>query len=359
MSFGATTYNISNWTAYIFGWVTLILASFGLIFILVTERHRNLQLLALTTCLILWQIPNTYNLFGKYGINFWFLFSILSHWTVAFIYMTAIIETRALTDRAVYFDNAAKLQQVQASKTWLYVATVVMILLGVADGVVDYCQKFVKSGDSYLYIGSVYGYNFLVIFSALVWGVALIQLLRHLKGQDKLLPKQGLFKLHGAILVAFIVTQFLYVLLDNVANNLPTVPQQRLFGVCSIIVALSTFFEDLSFWLVLFITLPITRQQRKRRMDFQTFLLNGFLDFDQLKEAVLAQNDFDDDERDIVLNDLDRFESFLERSRSSRGVVAEMTVIDPQFLAFQGNLVMKPKNRLSTGTMVSFTSSLN
>ena len=59
-----------------------------------------------------------------------------------------------------------------------------------------------------------------------------------------------------------------------------------------------------------YITLPITRQQQKRRMDFQNFLLNGFLDFDQLKEAVLAQNDFDDDEREIVLNDLERFGSF-------------------------------------------------
>ena len=161
-----------------------------------------------------------------------------------------------------------------------------MILLSVTDGLLDYCQKFDKSGNWDYYLGSLYGYTFLVIASALMWGVALIKLLRHLNGQDKLLPKQGLFKLHGAVLIAFIVSQFLAVFLDNVANNLPPVPQQRLWGVCSIFFALSYFFEDLSFCLVLYITLPITRQQQRRRMDFQTFLLNGFLDFDKLKEAV-------------------------------------------------------------------------
>ena len=113
MSFGATTYNISNWTAVICSNLTLVFATFGFIFILVTERHRNLQLLALTTCLIMAKRPGFCYLFSQDIIGIYFTFSILSHWVVTFIYMTAIIETRALTDRAAYFDNADRIQQVQ------------------------------------------------------------------------------------------------------------------------------------------------------------------------------------------------------------------------------------------------------
>ena len=202
----------------------------------------------------------------------------------------------------------------------------------------------------------MYGYTLVMMVSGLVWGVALLKLLRHLKHHDKLMPNKKLFIMHGVVLAVSIAFLLIAVILDMTANNLKADAQQCLWGVTSIFFALSVLFTALSFWLVLYITIPITRQQRKRRMDFQTFLLNGFLDFDQLKEAVFAQNDFDDDERAIVLDDLERFGSFLERSTSSRGVVAEMVVIDPQFLAFQGNLVMRPRERVTRETINSLKS---
>jgi hypothetical protein len=126
-----------------------------------------------------------------------------------------------------------------------------------------------------------------------------------------LLPNLRLFKIHGILLVAYLVLGLVVTSLDWFGNQLKGDNQHWVFGVCSILYALTEIVYTLSFLLVLYVTHPVTNQQQKRRYDLQTFVLNGFIDLNQLKQAVYDRNDLDEEEREIVSGDLDRFGSFL------------------------------------------------
>jgi hypothetical protein len=81
--------------------------------------------------------------------------------------------------------------------------------------------------------------------------------------------------------------------------------------------------------------LPISQQQLQRRIDFQTFLLNGFLDVDQLPDAILTTNNMTDEETQQLKEDMERFNNFLKRATATE-VIPEMVIMNPQDLAFSG-----------------------
>ena len=49
-------------------------------------------------------------------------------------------------------------------------------------------------------------------------------------------------------------------------------------------------FEACSFWLVLYIMLPLTDRQKRQRKNLKTFLLNGFINIEHLESALLERN---------------------------------------------------------------------
>ena len=101
--------------------------------------------------------------------------------------------------------------------------------------------------------------------------------------------------------------------------------------------AFSYVFENASFCLVLYVMLPITKKQQARRQDFQTFLLNGMMDVDQLENASIKANpDMTEDQKQNVRRNCERFSSFLEVASTSSSVVSEMCIIDRQALAYDG-----------------------
>jgi hypothetical protein len=65
-------------------------------------------------------------------------FGLLSQWVVTYIYLKAILEVRLLTDRAIYFDNQAKISQVQLHKRFLTAANITFILLSIVLGLLSY-----------------------------------------------------------------------------------------------------------------------------------------------------------------------------------------------------------------------------
>ena len=142
----------------------------------------------------------------------------------------------------------------------------------------------------------------------------------------------------------------MYEIKNNFSN--PINRQKDLF-FSDVFAMISFLTECLGFLLVLYILLPTTDRQAKRRKDLQSVFLLGFIDITQLKQAVLDQNqDLDEEERQIICDDLDRFNSFLQQSEMSASIVSEMTIVNQAELPFQGFLRFKVDKALTRETNV-------
>jgi hypothetical protein len=105
--------------------------------------------------------------------------------------------------------------------------------------------------------------------------------------------------------------------------------QSTLTGVANITVVLSVFAQCGCYILVLYLMLPITDEQMKHRADFNTFLLDGFIDVRQLEEAILAQNpDLTAAEKSVIVQDLNTFNKLLAEAASSSSIISEMTIVN-------------------------------
>lgn len=110
-------------------------------------------------------------------------------------------------------------------------------------------------------MASQYGGFVMELVCALLWGCSLISLLRHLKSSKSLLPNLRIFKIHGILLVTYLVLSFITTTLDFIGNHLPEVQQEVVFGVTSIFYSFTCVASTLSFLLVLYVTLPIMSHQ--------------------------------------------------------------------------------------------------
>jgi hypothetical protein len=108
-------------------------------------------------------------------------------------------------------------------------------------------------------------------------------------------------------------------------------------GVTNLSGTLAALFECAGFLLVLLLMTPITEKQLKRRAEFETFLLNGFIDIGQLQNAIFARNpDMTVEEQETVRDQLARFNSFLESTECTRSIVAEMVIVNRNDLVYGG-----------------------
>ena len=66
-------------------------------------------------------------------------------------------------------------------------------------------------------------------------------------------------------------------------------------------ISLTDFLEIMTFLLVIKLMLPVTQSDIKKRSKFQRFLFSGFVDKNELRAAVLANNrDMDEQQRFLI-----------------------------------------------------------
>jgi len=113
------------------------------------------------------------------------------------------------------------------------------------------------------------------------------------------MPNRTVFCIHGTVLVFFLLCLSLSDYFYVIGWNKPTRDGAlKAFIAANILYSSAIMFECAGFLLVLYILLSATNDQAKRRKDLQKVFLLGFVDINQLKDAVLAQNeDLDEEER--------------------------------------------------------------
>ena len=102
--------------------------------------------------------------------------------------------------------------------------------------------------------------------------------------------------------------------------------------------ATSYIIEMTTFFLVVKMMLPITKNDKETRSKFQRFLFNGFADKNELKAAILANNPhMDADQRSLVEQDIDNLQAFISSTYSNKSIIGGMVqVADFQDYAFVG-----------------------
>lgn len=352
-----STETFKSWTHIMFliAWysfygVTAALAFFGLIYVIVTKRWRNYILLILNAVILVDCL--TFIIFEKnngkpdkletFGIALSINTSsdMISHWTVSYVYLTVILEMEALLDKETHMSSYDKLNEITASKGKLKIWSVLAVTLCVIDGVICYVGFMID--DVFLIVGTQFVLVCFNIAFLYIWGYALIKLNRRIKNADKLIPNKRLFMMHGTVLVLYIVWNIVFLVCFSWAYYATGDKQNILYGIVNISGVFAPFAECAGFWLVLFMMTPITKGQAKKRNEFESFLLDGFMDVKQLRTAIYENNpDMTVEEMQAVDEQMETFSSYLESTKFTQSIVAEMCFVNTNDLAFSGGVKWK------------------
>lgn len=138
-----------------------------------------------------------------------------------------------------------------------------------------------------------------------------------------------MFLLHGSCLVSYVFFNLVFLitlsLQPHLTGNQLLVDQ----GIKNIAGTLTALSECAGFSLVLILMTPWTKGQMKRKEEFQSFLLDGFVNVIELKSAIYAQNpNISREEKELLEEEIGRFSSFLETTKMTQSIVGEMVTID-------------------------------
>jgi hypothetical protein len=124
------------------------------------------------------------------------------------------------------------------------------------------------------------------------WSWTLVRLYRDVVHSENLLPNKSVFKLHGSLLVAYLLLNILSQILTYWFNQLSFDSNGNLTlrGIDDLLQIFNVLLETLTFFLVVKMTLPITQSEKETRSKFQRFIFKGFADMEELKAAVFANN---------------------------------------------------------------------
>ena len=140
-------------------------------------------------------------------------FEVLTHWLISYQYLQVSNETKYLLDIEVLLNDPVKIAEVGRFKKRMRQTHIPVVLLIVALSVLVYFGWVeIKEGDTsvnYCYIIGSYGLLAIIIILTFLWGRSLIKLYKDTQASEKLLPKQWIFKLHGTLLVLYLVFQSL------------------------------------------------------------------------------------------------------------------------------------------------------
>lgn len=124
----------------------------------------------------------------------------------------------------------------------------------------------------------------------IAWSWALFSLYRDVKHSEKLLPDKKIFLLHGSLLTAFLVLLLAQTIIQEIADKqtTPTYEPYTLYGIVDLLGFIFSCVEMATFYLVVFLMMRITKASNAKYVALQKFLLNGFVNPEELEAAVFA-----------------------------------------------------------------------
>lgn len=161
-----------------------------------------------------------------------------------------------------------------------------------------------------------------------VWSCALFKLYRDVNSSKRLLPDKKIFIFHGVLLTAFLILYLVDTIVLQIAYSKPkdSNAQLTLFGVNDLLIMTQQTIEMITFYLVVFLMMPLTKKSKQRFAALQKFLLNGFIKPEELEAAVLAQNpDMDEETRNQVRHDCQWMGNVL--AQSGHSIMSGMTSV--------------------------------
>lgn len=122
-----------------------------------------------------------------------------------------------------------------------------------------------------------------------------------------LLPRKDIFQLHFSLISLWLGMYLTGLLLSAfVKTRLTTEKEEDIYnGLFWLVVWIWDLIEESSFFLLIYLMLPVTDSAKKCRTDMNRFLFDGFVNLEKLEEAVIAQNpSMTVSQRGFVRNDL-------------------------------------------------------
>ena len=241
------------------------------------------------------------------------------------IYLRVATEITYLLDKKIYMDNEDTLQSFELKKKCLLLAYLGNFLfLMIAGGVFVFLMlKFPIKGNGYMRLT-----QFLIqtVYLA-IWTYSLASLYSDIKSAQDLIPKMKVFKLHFALLLIYLISLFGFTLCFELAMTINKSSNHYtiLLIISQILQITKNLVEAITFFVVIFMMLPMTKQQHKKRTEMKQFFLNGFVDFDSILPAIIAENpDMTVEEKQAVTLSIERCKSFFKKTCETQEIVSSL-----------------------------------
>lgn len=169
------------------------------------------------------------------------------------------------------------------------IANVAVMTVIIALGVLWY---FVDDSSGFSYFFAVYSMQVLLWLFLGAWVVTLVKLYRDLKHSKKLLPNKRIFIVHGSLLTTFLVLFLLAMILTQLylKTTVGSPKYLTLRGIVDLDFLVYNSIEVATFFLVVSLMLPVSKQAMLDHQALQKCLLNGFVKPEELENAILAQH---------------------------------------------------------------------
>jgi len=100
-------------------------------------------------------------------------------------------------------------------------------------------------------------------------------------------------------------------------------------GWNNILNCISDFFESITFFLVVWLLLPLSEKMQAKHDDFKKFLYQGFIDRKQLEEAIHNQNPgMPEVVKEMLSEDLKVLDTLYESTSSAQSTLPAMISVD-------------------------------
>lgn len=193
-------------------------------------------------------------------------------------------------------------------------------------GIITFTRVNTDKYETWLLVTQLYGSGLELLYVCL-WYFALFALYRQLATANHILPNKKIFIVHVTLLTLYFLTSALFITLEQakIGQNCSLNCQYIVGSINDIVLMIADLLELLTFFLVIFIVLPVTKDQKQSRVKFQNFLFNGHSSLESLERAVLEANpSMNEQDRVKVVEILLKRKQIIQKTESTQSFVAIM-----------------------------------
>ena len=255
--------------------VTAVLAIWSLYLSFKHDFAKNRTLLVLLIAIFAYSVLQQWvniewiinNKFFGYSLIYatGYAFENTCHWAITQAYIQTAYQTRQLVNVDIYLSDPDAILRVIRFKRIMTFTNVAVTLLILTISVLLYIGLKANFYADKLYFVANYLSLAFQVFCALAWGWTLYALYRGVKSSKKLLPNKNLFILHGSLLALYFVVEATEIFTWHVASHTSNDQKRTVYwGWSSFLSDLVNFLEMCTFFLVVYIMLPISESRREK-----------------------------------------------------------------------------------------------